>query len=175
MVISWVLVWNILKGITAGVYHLHQENILHRDLASRNILLRANYEPLIADFGLSKKVPPLENPNPTVQTTESTLIRGPYKWMVTNKPLTCSLFLKKKKPYVFKANLTFFFSIAQAPESLARNEFSVKSDSYSFGVLVWEILARSNEPYPQMDIYQAAKAVQQGGSPLTFLLLTNEQ
>jgi len=131
-VLTWPLIVNISKGITAGVYHLHQENILHRDLASRNILLRGNYEPLIADFGLSKKVASLDeqHPNPEVQTKEAAPLRGPYKWM--------------------------------APESLGKNEFSVKSDAFSFGVVIWEILARSNEPYPTMDIYQAAKAVQQG-------------
>jgi serine/threonine protein kinase len=50
-----------------------------------------------------------------------------------------------------------------APESLARNVFSIKSDVWSYGVTLWEILARSSDPFPQMDIYQAAELVKAGG------------
>jgi serine/threonine protein kinase len=94
-VFSWKLVLQICQGIVAGVYHLHKEKILHRyvaiytadcnrDLAARNILLRANYEPLIADFGLSKRVSYKQLKEPTekgtLKTKEEGFFRGPYKW-----------------------------------------------------------------------------------------------
>jgi len=44
----------IIKGIIAGMIHLHKEGIIHRDLASRNILLNENYESKISDFGYSR-------------------------------------------------------------------------------------------------------------------------
>jgi len=34
--------------------HLHHENVIHRDLAARNILVGQNFEPKVADFGLSR-------------------------------------------------------------------------------------------------------------------------
>jgi len=32
------------------MYHLHIENIIHRDLATRNVLLTKSKEPKISDF-----------------------------------------------------------------------------------------------------------------------------
>ena len=50
----------IAKGIIAGLAYLHQQEVVHRDLKSSNILIaeRADgeYIPKIADFGLSKLV-----------------------------------------------------------------------------------------------------------------------
>jgi len=42
------------RQIIAGVGHLHQEGIVHRDLASRNVLIGHGNELKIADFGMSR-------------------------------------------------------------------------------------------------------------------------
>lgn len=129
--LDWAMILKLAKGTCAGMYHLHQEGLLHRDLAARNVLLTASFEPLVADFGLSKKVDKITDPknkNKVVKETE--FFRGPYKWM--------------------------------APESLSRNIFSIKSDVWSYGVTLWEILARSL-PFPEMDIYKVAELVVQNG------------
>ena len=40
----------IIMGISRGMLHLHIEGIIHRDLASRNILLTSTLQPKIIDF-----------------------------------------------------------------------------------------------------------------------------
>lgn len=55
----------ILIGVACGMKYLHENNIIHRDLKSNNILLDENLHPLITDFGTAKyfnKKLPLEQP-----------------------------------------------------------------------------------------------------------------
>ncbi len=46
-------VLHLLIGISKGLLHLHSHNVVHRDIAARNILLGESGTPLVADFGLS--------------------------------------------------------------------------------------------------------------------------
>ena len=49
-----------------------------------------------------------------------------------------------------------------APESLFQGLFSFKTDVWSFGILVWEIVTLGSTPYPGMSASQVAKSVQVG-------------
>jgi serine/threonine protein kinase len=51
---------DLIEGILEGISHLHQEDVIHRDLKSANILIhrtkQGTLRPKIADFGLSRAV-----------------------------------------------------------------------------------------------------------------------
>ncbi|XP_042487318.1 LEAF RUST 10 DISEASE-RESISTANCE LOCUS RECEPTOR-LIKE PROTEIN KINASE-like 2.1 [Macadamia integrifolia] len=72
--LSWEKIYEIALGIARGIEYLHRGcdiQILHFDLKPHNILLDANFQPKIADFGLAKFYPTNEN---TVSVTRA--VRG---------------------------------------------------------------------------------------------------
>ncbi|KAK7355606.1 hypothetical protein VNO80_14866 [Phaseolus coccineus] len=57
LLVDWVSRYNIALGIAEGLVYLHHDchpPVIHRDIKSNNILLDANLEARIADFGLAK-------------------------------------------------------------------------------------------------------------------------
>lgn len=60
LLVDWVLRYNIALGVAQGLAYLHHDChplVIHRDVKSNNILLDANLEARIADFGLAKMMP----------------------------------------------------------------------------------------------------------------------
>ncbi|KAJ9128835.1 hypothetical protein P3X46_034429 [Hevea brasiliensis] len=85
---SWVLRAEMALGISRGLLYLHEEcetQIIHCDVKPQNVLLDANYNAKIADFGLSK----LLNKD---QTRTDTNVRGTMGYLapewLRNAPVT---------------------------------------------------------------------------------------
>mmetsp|Transcript_12068 Transcript_12068/g.27886 ORF Transcript_12068/g.27886 Transcript_12068/m.27886 type:complete len:461 (-) Transcript_12068:171-1553(-) len=109
--------------ICRGMVHLSLHDILHRDLATRNVLVfrwdprdhQTGIRLKIADYGLALMMHG-ENGNPqgSAMTTSGSTVR-PIRWM--------------------------------APESISRRQYSEKSDVWAFGVTMWEIWTYGEVPY----------------------------
>jgi serine/threonine protein kinase len=53
---DWTLteLMRIAHGAACGVAHLHRQDLVHRDIAARNVLLTKHDEPKVADFGMAR-------------------------------------------------------------------------------------------------------------------------
>jgi serine/threonine protein kinase len=72
--ISWETRYQIARDISIGLNHLHEGNILHRDLKSYNVVLDAQFNAKLCDFGFA-----------TIKDegarSESSGVKGTPQWM----------------------------------------------------------------------------------------------
>ncbi|XP_066940387.1 tyrosine-protein kinase Src42A-like [Macrobrachium rosenbergii] len=114
---------HIAAQVAGGMWYLETQNYIHRDLAARNVLIGAELQVKVADFGLSRLVD-----EEIYQAREGG--QFPIKWT--------------------------------APEALSHNKFSIKSDVWAFGVLLYEIITRGGRPYPGMSNNEVQERLEQG-------------
>ncbi|MQL97515.1 hypothetical protein Taro_030209 [Colocasia esculenta] len=123
--LPWHVRLKIMKGIARGMAYLHEfspKKYVHGDLKPNNILLGANMEPFVADFGLGR----LANIAVGTPTPHSNR-------MGTEKPSSQSSDVALSP--ILTSGLCY-----QAPESLKTLKPSQKWDVYSYGVILLEII-----------------------------------
>ncbi|KAH0787878.1 TKL family protein kinase [Histomonas meleagridis] len=105
----------IAIGIAAGMAALHDQNIIHRDLKSLNVLLDNDYLPVICDFGASKLLD-IDSDEPTSPTNRV----GTLAWMAPEL-FTNSTFSNKVDVYSF-AVLLWELETCQVPFKGVKSE-----------------------------------------------------
>lgn len=90
--IGWKTIVGMARDAAAGILHLHCEHVIHRDIATRNCLVDANYRVVVTDFGLSR-----------VKTSAYLMTNnsfGPVSWMAP-EALMERKFSEKSDAYSF--------------------------------------------------------------------------
>jgi len=97
--LPWDMRYKWIEQIAYGMKHLHDNKILHRDMKSLNVLLDANFNVKLSDFGLSK----IESKDD--QTLSKDGMKGTIAWMAPelfkNQPAT-------KKSDIYSMGMTFY-------------------------------------------------------------------
>ena len=93
--------------VARGLAHLHAHNVVHRDLAVRNLLLTFDNQIKVADFGMSRLT---EHQDGGTTRTEV----GPLRWLAYES-LVDKKYSAKSDAWMFAVTLWEFFSQAELP------------------------------------------------------------
>ncbi|KAG6553978.1 hypothetical protein Mapa_004895 [Marchantia paleacea] len=97
-VLSWELRLKIILGDAEALHYLHKgwrQQVIHRDFKSSNILLDEEFNAMLGDFGLARKV----DHHQDVATTK---VAGTYGYIAPEVPAT-KKFTEKTDVYAFGA------------------------------------------------------------------------
>lgn len=114
---------DVAAQVASGMAYLEKKQLVHCDLAARNILVGEALLVKIGDFGLAKIIR-------TGKLQVESQTQFPIKWT--------------------------------APEAATKKEYTIKSDVWSFGILLYELITRGSVPYPGMSNQETLKAVSEG-------------
>uniref|UniRef100_A0A673IBF0 non-specific protein-tyrosine kinase n=1 Tax=Sinocyclocheilus rhinocerous TaxID=307959 RepID=A0A673IBF0_9TELE len=120
--------------ICKGMDYLASKRYVHRDLATRNILVESEFRVKIGDFGLTKVLP---------QDKEYYTVREPGE-----SPI-------------------FWY----APESLTESKFSVASDVWSFGVVLYELFTYSDKSCSPPAVFMEQMGEDKQGQMIVYHLI----
>ena len=113
----------VASQVAAGMAYLEKQNIVHRNLTARNVLVGENLICKVANFEMARKI----------------------------------------DEDMYEAHAGHIFAVKwTAPEAAMYNIFTIKSDVWSFGIVLYEIITNGRYPYPNMTNAQVLEQLRQG-------------
>ncbi|OVA08435.1 Protein kinase domain [Macleaya cordata] len=133
--LDWGARVKIALGAARGLAYLHEDSsphVIHRDFKSSNILLEHDFTPKVSDFGLARTA--LEEGNQHITTR----VMGTFGF--TKRYILKVVDLRSLPHAKAWYNMLVNNSYSQAPEYAMTGHLLVKSDVYSYGVVLLELL-----------------------------------
>ncbi len=133
---SWEDVAELLTGVADGLATAHQAGILHRDIKPDNILVTASGYAKLADFGLAKLADTSQPADITRTIAEEQTQKG-----------------------IIVGTIAYM-----SPEQASGQTLDARSDVFSFGVVLYELLA-GNRPFKAATNLELLQQVIHGTPP----------
>lgn len=152
--------------VCQGMVYLEERNLIHRDIAARNILLSGqapNLVAKVADFGMARDLNDPLNVD-TVMEEKCSESHEPHRTLVLTSrgcSKSTSFTAGRSTPTAIHDNAAIPLKWT-APEAVRDRLFTSKSDVWSFGILLWEIYSYGRIPYPRMLAHQVLKHIESG-------------
>ena len=135
---AWRQVVELLVGVADGLACAHEAGIVHRDIKPHNILVARNGYAKLADFGLAK----------LVETTDG-------------EAVTRTLAEGQTRPGMIVGTIEYM-----SPEQASGKPVDFRSDIFSFGVVLYELLAGQRPFTGATDLEILQKVIHASPSPL---------
>ncbi|KAJ3708118.1 hypothetical protein LUZ61_011823 [Rhynchospora tenuis] len=137
---SWETRLRIARGTARGLSYLHEKKCVHGNIKPSNILLNADFDALIADFGLERLM--VGDPVTGFKPGSSARLFGSKRSMHSTSSLPDLSQMPGASPSGSGSTSLIGVPIPyHAPESLKNLKPNPKWDVYSFGVVLLELIA----------------------------------
>lgn len=144
---------HMAANVAHGLEYMHDQKVIHRDIAARNILLMNDLTCKVSDFGLAVLMKPKIKEEFDVSVVSSNGDDG----IDMDAPV--------HDKHIIDDTLTLIPLRWVAPEVVNESKYSEKSDLWSFGVLMWEIFTGGRVPYGNLSTEAIYRKVSQGAHP----------
>ncbi len=139
---TWREIVELLTGVADGLRTAHEAKILHRDIKPANILVMKSGYAKLADFGLAKLAEESLNPTDATKTLTETLT-------------------ERTRPGVVVGTIAYM-----SPEQAQGKTIDARSDIFSFGVVLYELLAAQRPFDGRNDLETLQKVIHEVQPPL---------
>lgn len=135
--LSWKQKMELAKDIASGMAYLHDQNVMHRDMKSKNVLIKSKEGgariAIVADFGLATVMHECHNNCLTPLTPRFDKLMFPP----TNNVHSPVSPVSPRKRHTVVGTPCYM-----APEMLKGDEYDASVDVFSYGIVMCEILGR---------------------------------
>ena len=164
------IVIDYAKQMVAALACAHQQHIVHRDIKPQNIMVDINDQIKILDFGIAALLEPIGSVE-LEQTPESAL-----KTALTPAKIPLVAAIACDENIELKSSSLAITGSVQymAPEQIQGQTGDARSDLFSFGIVLYEMLA-GVKPFLGFNLAQITDAITQGKyTPLAELIAERE-